>query len=93
MDLSTGIKNYCKSKNLRCTNKRLMLADFLQQSHGKAEADALYMMFRRNAIRISPATIYQMLDWMVKQGFVDKLPGENRRNIYCIRQLDEAYIG
>jgi len=92
MDLSNEIKNYCKSKNLRCTDKRLMLADFLQKSEGKAEADTLYMMFRRNAIRISPATIYQMLDWMVKQGFVERKPGDNRRNMYCIRQLDKAYM-
>jgi len=85
MVLSDEIKNYCTSKNLRCTNKRLMLADYLQKLEGRAEADTLYMMFRRNGVKISPATIYQMLDWMVRQGFVARVPGDNRRNVYCVQ--------
>ena len=86
MILSSEIKNYCHANNLRCTSKRLMLADFLQKQEGQAEADTLYMMFRENSIRISPATIYQMLDWMVKQDFVERVPGKNRRNIYRVRK-------
>lgn len=88
MILSNEIQQYCKSNGLRCTNKRLMLADFLQKEKGRAEAETLYMMFRKNSVRISQATIYQMLDWMVKQGFVEHVPGNNRRNMYCVRSLD-----
>lgn len=87
MILSVEIKKYCTLKNLRCSNKRLMLADYLQKLEGRAEADTLYMMFRKNAVKISPAAIYQMLDWMVKQGFVERVPGNNRRNIYCVRAM------
>lgn len=88
MVLSNEIARYCKSKRLRCTNKRLMLADFLQKEEGKADAETLYMMFHKNSVRISQATIYQMLDWMVKQGFVERMPGSNRRNMYCVRSPD-----
>ena len=87
MILSDEIKHYCASNNLRCTEKRLLLADYLQKLEGKAEADTLYMMFRRNGVKISPATIYQMLDWMVKQGFVLCMPGANRRNLYQVREI------
>jgi Fe2+ or Zn2+ uptake regulation protein len=84
MKLSEQIKEYCTLNNLRCTDKRLMLADFLQNA-GQADADGLYMRFRSNAIRISPATIYQILDWMVQKGFVERVEG-GPRNLYCIRQ-------
>ena len=86
MVLSKEILTYCELRKLRCTAKRLMLADFLQEANGQADAEVLHMMFRNNSIRISPASIYQILDWMVKIGFVERVPGNDRRNIYCIKK-------
>ncbi|WP_221391131.1 Fur family transcriptional regulator [Dyadobacter sp. NIV53] len=88
MLLSKEIVAYCESRKLRCTAKRLMVADFLQEANGQADADVLYMMFRSNSIRISPASIYQILDWMVKIGFVERMPGNDRKNIYCIKKYN-----
>ncbi|REA58053.1 Fur family transcriptional regulator [Dyadobacter luteus] len=69
--ISTKIKAYCKAKGVRCPGKKLLVADYLQKTKDYTDAANLYLLLRNSYVKISPATVYQSLNWLTENGFVE----------------------
>ncbi|WP_225865700.1 transcriptional repressor [Dyadobacter aurulentus] len=73
------------SHKLRSGGKRMIVADQLLQSDGYIDGDALWRSLRSNGIRISPATVYDSLNWLVNAGFAERILSESKKNLFGIK--------
>lgn len=86
--ISTKIIDYCKAKGVRCPGKKLLVADYLQKTKDYTDAANLYLLLRNNFVKISPATVYQSLNWLTENGFVECRPSDqpgSRESRYRVR--------
>jgi Fe2+ or Zn2+ uptake regulation protein len=86
MTLSEAIQSYCDSKKIRSAVKRIIVADELLLSGEFLDGDTLWRSLRTNGIKISPATVYDALNWLVNAGFAERRnSGSDRKNLFGIK--------
>ena len=85
MSLSKEIESYCVSHKIRFVGKRLIVADHLLHSDDLLDGNTLWRTLRSKGIKISPATVYDSLNWLVKAGFAERQNPENRKNLFGIK--------
>ena len=88
-NVSRKIKAYCKTSGIRCPEKKLIVADHLQLVKGYTDVATLYLTLRNSCVKISQATVYVSLGWLVCNGFAEcKTPNQTTRkeNVYRIRR-------
>lgn len=86
MSLSEHIQLYCNSKNIRHAGKRIVIAEQLLQSTGHIDGDTLWRALRSKGIRISAATVYEGLKWLVQAGFAERKISDDRKNLFSIKE-------
>jgi Fur family ferric uptake transcriptional regulator len=62
-----------RSKGLRLTTQRRILAELLEHAEEHLDAEAVYRLARRRDPRIHRATVYRTLNTLKKLGLVDEL--------------------
>lgn len=82
--LANHIRAYCKSKGIRCSSKRIQVANCLKKANKYVDADELLMIMRKEQIRISFPYIYQCLNWLEEIQFVSRQMGTDKRQKFCI---------
>lgn len=82
--LANHIRAYCKSKGIRCSSKRIQVANCLKKANKYVDADELLMIMRKEQIRISFPYIYQCLNWLEDIQFVSRQMGTDKRQKFSI---------
>ena len=87
--ISVNIITFCKIHGLRYPGKKLLVADYLQNLNDYTCVSKVYVALRNSGVKISPATVYQSIGWLIKNGFAEsKADGdtstrENKFRISC----------
>jgi Fe2+ or Zn2+ uptake regulation protein len=85
MSLSEEIESYCIGHKIRPTEKRVVVADELLVSATYVDGDTLWRSLRSKGIKISPATVYDSLNWLVNAGFAERKNDGNRKNMFGLK--------
>lgn len=67
------IAEMMRTKGLRMTHQRQVVADLLQNANEHLDAEAVYLLARRKDPAIHRATVYRTLNTLKKLGLVDEL--------------------
>ena len=67
-------KNALSSENMKFTNQRYAVFEFLNNNDGHYDCDSIISKIKkRKRFKISRATVYRTLDLLVKHDFVNKM--------------------
>lgn len=87
MSLYEQINAYCINHKIRMAEKRVIVADQLLVSDEFTDGDTLWRDMRSRGIKISPATVYESLNWLVNAGFAERrFSSTSRKNLFGIPQ-------
>lgn len=85
MSLYEQINAYCIDHKIRMAEKRVAVADHLLVSDEFMDGDTLWRDMRSRGIKISPATVYESLNWLVNAGFAERrFSNSSRKNLFGI---------
>lgn len=82
--LANHIRAYCTSKGIRCSSKRIQVANCLKKANKYIDANELLIIMRSEQIRISSPYIYQCLNWLEEIQFVSRQMGADKRLKFSI---------
>ena len=85
--ISSEIVIFCTTHGIRRPGKKLLVADYLQKLNDYTCVSNVYVALRNNGVKISPATVYQSLNWLIEHGFAEFIPDEDssrRENMFRI---------
>lgn len=68
-----SFKEALKKENLKFTNQRYSILQFLTKNDGHYDCDAIIGYLKKNKIKVSKATAYRTLDLLVKYDFCRKM--------------------
>ncbi len=86
MLISQRIQAYCKTKGVRTSAKREMVADTLQKMNGRATAEEIWHELHISGKRVSSASVYSYLNWLIKKGFAERYTAGVREMMYVIKE-------
>jgi len=85
MSLYEQISAYCIRHKIRLAEKRVIVADQLLVANEFTDGDTLWRDMRSRGIKISPATVYESLNWLVTAGFAERrFATDSRKNLFGI---------
>lgn len=94
MSLYEQINAYCISHKVRLAEKRVIVADQLLSAKAFTDGDTLWRDMRSQGIKISPATVYESLNWLVMAGFAERrFAVDSRKNLFGIREPVRNALG
>ena len=62
-----------ENKKIKLTNQRMEILDFLKNNTTHPSAEEIYNEVRKKLTRISKATVYQNLNFLVKEGIIKEV--------------------
>jgi len=74
-------KEFCKKNNLKITKERLSIYKMIQSVPHHFSVDELYSEIKKQNINISISSIYRLIPYLIKGGFIKESYIENR-NVY-----------
>lgn len=86
MLISQRIRAYCQAKQVRSIPAREMVADTLQKMNGQATAEEIWYQLHISGSKVSSASVYMYLNWLIKIGFVEKYVIGVREMLYVIKE-------
>ncbi len=86
MSLSDLIFRYCSQNNIRYAGKRIVVALHLDQCNEFTDGDTLWRSLRTSGVKISPATVYDALNWLENAGFAERRVLDGRKNMFKVKQ-------
>jgi Fe2+ or Zn2+ uptake regulation protein len=85
MSLYEQISDYCSRHKIRLAEKRVIVAEQLLVTDAFTDGDTLWRDMRSRGIKISPATVYESLNWLVSAGFAERrFATDSRKNLFGI---------
>jgi Fe2+ or Zn2+ uptake regulation protein len=88
MSLYEQISAYCIRHKIRLAEKRVIVADQLLIADEFTDGDTLWRDMRSRGTKISPATVYESLNWLVIAGFAERrFAADSRKNLFGIPEL------
>lgn len=94
MSLYEQISAYCIRHKIRLAEKRVVVADQLLVANEFMDGDTLWRDMRSRGIKISPATVYESLNWLVSAGFAERrFATDSRKNLFGIPELVRNGLG
>jgi len=94
MSLSEQINSYCINNKIRLAEKRIIVADQLLVSDEFTDGDTLWREMRSRGIQISPATVYESLNWLVNAGFAERrFANDSRKKLFGIPEPIKNAVG
>ncbi len=85
MSLTNEISSYCRNRKIRQVNNRSIVADHLITLGKDVDGDQLWRSLRKSDIKISLATVYHTLNWLVEAGFIEKKFTKERRSVFAVK--------
>lgn len=94
MSLYEQIQAYCIRHKIRLAEKRVIVADQLLVANEFMDGDTLWRDMRSQGIKISPATVYESLNWLVSAGFAERrFATDSRKNLFGISDPVRSQLG
>ncbi|MGV3599684.1 MAG: transcriptional repressor [Dyadobacter fermentans] len=90
MTLSDRLIRYCDQNNIRYAGKRIVVALHLDQRNQYTDGDTLWRSLRTSGVKISPATVYDALNWLESAGFAERKLVDGRRNMFRVKSFVPA---
>lgn len=87
MSLSDLLLRYCNQNNIRYAGKRIVVALHLDQHNDYTDGDTLWRSLRTSGVKISPATVYEALNWLENAGFAERKVLDGRKNLFRVKSL------
>lgn len=85
MSLSDQLLHYCNQNNIRYVGKRIVVALHLGEQNNYTDGDTLWRSLRTSGIKISPATVYDALNWLENAGFAERKVLDGKKSAFRIR--------
>ncbi len=89
MSLSDLLLRYCNQNNIRYAGKRIVVALHLDQHNDYTDGDTLWRSLRTSGVKISPATVYEALNWLENAGFAERKVLDGRKNLFRVKSLKQ----
>lgn len=86
MLISEKIKIHCKSAGIISYQKRLLVARTLEELDCAVTADEVWSRVRSGGNKVSFPAVYGILNWLIRNGFVEKQAHSERSMLYTIRK-------
>jgi Fe2+ or Zn2+ uptake regulation protein len=85
MSISNKLTEYCIVNKIGYSVKRKEVVNALESTKGFIGAENLWMqILKRNRVKMSLASVYLTLKWLVKIGFAEKKDKAGKSSIYRI---------
>lgn len=90
MPLSDLLLHYCNQNNIRYAGKRIVVALHLDERNGYTDGDTLWRSLRTSGVKISPATVYEALNWLENAGFAERTVLDGRKNMFRVKCIADT---
>jgi Fur family zinc uptake transcriptional regulator len=91
-DCLTEAENLCRQKGVRLTGLRRSILKILASSDGPVKAYGIIEHMREHGQRVTPATIYRTLDFLLQNGLIHRVNSLNAY-IHCtVRHESHALL-
>ena len=80
------VSNHCSIREIPLSERRKEVVLVLQSANGYLVAEDIYFqILTRNLVSVSMASVYKILNWLVNEGFAEKVQRNERNNYYRMR--------
>jgi Fe2+ or Zn2+ uptake regulation protein len=77
------IINYCINRNITLSDRKKEVVLVLKSNKSYINAEEVYFqILKRKRITISMPSVYITLNWLVDNGFVEKIEGDDRNRLF-----------
>lgn len=86
--ISEKVKSLAAQKGRLPSQKRLFVVRALEELDRRVTADELWFDVRQKGLRLSFPAVYSILNWLVKNGLVEKHEKVDRRSVYVLARFE-----